>query len=439
MEAFLVVKSGNFMNIKHYLKKNVFASVGKILTVSSVTLLLLPIIIQKVGLDLYGIISLTLLFSGVSSLMDLGLSQAIVLLSGNDKITSNQVVTSAIYINITIITIVSIGFVFLNYLGVDFLGKNINLNDSEKYWLLVTSFLILVFMLLNNICKSILEANYFMHIVNFSLALFTPVLYITIYSLSFFTDNVSVYIITPLFITVCLFVFYVFFIKTKTNVKLVKVDKSHIKFVLKCSFRFLNLGIINSVIMPVMRYLFILMVADVGLYAIFDLSFKVAMLANSLIVSLSVPMFAVFSKMIKEKAKEMSKIAFNIFYISLVVYLVVLAGYHFFGEIILSYLRLSVSNLDVLYDLIYVLLISLGSVAVVEVFYRYFLGDNQLQKAFLMKLTVPITSVIFFFILSDVEIIYRFIYAYGISLIINALVIFCAFIIENSKQKQISV
>ena len=66
------------MNIKNYLKKNVFASIGKILTVSSVTLLLLPIIIQKIGLDLYGIISLTLLFSGVSSLIDLGLSQAIV-------------------------------------------------------------------------------------------------------------------------------------------------------------------------------------------------------------------------------------------------------------------------------------------------------------------------------------------------------------------------
>lgn len=427
------------MNIKNYLKKNVFASVGKILTVSSVTLLLLPIIIQKVGLDLYGIISLTLLFSGVSSLMDLGLSQAIVLLSGDKKITSNQVVTSAIYINLTIISVVSIGFILLNYFGVDFLGKNINLNESEKIWLLITAFLILVFMLLNNICKSILEANYFMHIVNFSLALFTPILYVTIFLLSFFTDNVSAYIITPLIITACLFVFYVIFIKTKTNVKLVKIDETHIKFVLKCSFRFLNLGIINSVIMPIMRYLFILMVADVGLYAIFDLSFKVAMLANSLIVSLSVPMFAVFSKLIKEKASEMSKIAFKIFYISLAVYFVIIIGFHFFGEIILSYLGLSVNHLDVLYDLIFVLLISLGSVAVVEVFYRYFLGDDQLYKAFLMKLSVPITSVIFYFLLSDVEIIYRFIYAYGLSLIINALIIFCAFLVENTKLKQVSI
>jgi hypothetical protein len=427
------------MNITNYLKKNVFASVGKMLTVSSVTLLLLPIIIQKVGLDLYGIISLTLLFSGASSLMDLGLSQAIVLLTGSKEISSNQVITSAIYINLTIISIVTVGFIILNYAGVDFLGKDINLKESEKYWLLITSFLILIFMLLNNICKSILEANYYMHIVNFSLATFTPVLYLTIYALSFFTNNISIYIVTPLLITVCLFVFYVVFIKTKTNIKLVKVNKIHIKAVLKCSFRFLNLGIINSVIMPIMRYLFILMVADVGMYAIFDLSFKVAMLANSLIVSLSVPMFAVFSKMIKEKASEMSKIAFKIFYISLGVYLLILVGYHFLGEFILSYLKLSVNHLDVLYDLIFVLLISLGSVAVVEVFYRYFLGDNQLYKAFLMKLTVPVISLLSFFILSDVEIIYRFIYAYGISLVVNAFVILFAFLVENTKLKEVSV
>jgi O-antigen/teichoic acid export membrane protein len=427
------------MNIKSYLKKNVFAAVGKILTVSSVTLLLLPIIIQKIGLDLYGVISLTLLFSGVSSLMDLGLSQAIVLLSGDKKISSNQVISSAIYINIIIISIVSVVFIMLNYLGVDFLGKNINLTSSEKYWLLFTGFLILIFMLLNNLCKSILEANYFMHVVNFSLALFTPILYITIYILSFFTDNVIVYILTPLVITALLFVFYVIFIKTKTDVTLIKVNKTHIKYVLRCSLKFLNLGVINSIIMPVMRYMFILMVADVGLYAIFDLSFKVAMLATSLIVSLSVPMFAVFAKLIKEKAVEMSKLAFKIFYISLLVYFAILVGYHFLGEEILSFLKLETENSGILYNLIYVLIISLGSVAVVEIFYRYFLGNNQLQKAFLMKLSVPITSVIFFFLLSEVDLIYRFIYAYALSLIISAIVIFCSFLIENSKLKKIKV
>ena len=172
------------MNITNYLKKNVFASVGKLLTVSSVTLLLLPIIIQKIGLDLYGIISLTLLFSGVSSLMDLGLSKAVVLLSGDKEISTNKVITVAIYLNVAIVVIISFVFIILNLLEIDLLGKNINLTTSEKYWLLITGFLILVFMLLNNLCKSILEANYFMHVVNLSLALFTPILYLSLIHIS---------------------------------------------------------------------------------------------------------------------------------------------------------------------------------------------------------------------------------------------------------------
>ena len=92
--------------------------------------------------------------------MDLGLSQAIVLLSGDDKITPNQVVTSAVYINLTIITVVSIGFVLLNYFGVDFLGKDINLNESEKFWLLVTSFLILIFIFFLKVFWNIFKCKY---------------------------------------------------------------------------------------------------------------------------------------------------------------------------------------------------------------------------------------------------------------------------------------
>jgi len=72
----------------------------------------------------------------------------------------------------------------------------------------------------------------------------------------------------------------------------------------------------------------------------------------------------------------------------------------------------------------------------VEIFYRYFLASNQLQKAFLMKASVPITLVIFFFLLSEVDLIYRFIYAFGLSCVISTIIIFCAFKIENKKLKR---
>lgn len=384
---------------------------------------------------MYGVLSLTLLFSGVSSLIDLGLSKAVVLLSGSDEISENQVVSSAFYINLFLIGLLSVVFIGLQLFSVDLLGSNLNIDATNKFIVLNTGFLLLILMLLNNLCRAILEANYLMHIVSMSLASYTPLLYLIIFTLSFLTTNTAIYIVLPLVITFLMFAFNLFYIRKKTKVRLIKVSIVDIKYVLKNTLGFLNIGLINSMVTPTMRYVFILMVADVGMYAIFDLSFKIAMLANSFIVSLATPMFAVFSKKIKTNGNEMVRLSFKIFYISTLMYILLLFGYYFLGSTILSFLDLAETNLDLLYNITFILIVALGSVAIVEVFYRFFMGAKQLTKAFLMKLIVPVCSVVFFLFLKEMSTIYRFMYAYGISLLISAVVIMVLFLMEN-KQKQ---
>ena len=52
-----------------------------------ITLIIVPIIISNIGLEYYGFISITLIFSGFSGVFDLGFSKLIViyLSQGNDK------------------------------------------------------------------------------------------------------------------------------------------------------------------------------------------------------------------------------------------------------------------------------------------------------------------------------------------------------------------
>ena len=288
-------------------------------------------------------------------------------------------------------------------------------------------------MLLNNLCRTILEAKYKMHVVNLVLAIYTPLLYLSIFILSFFTKQIIAFVLTPLILTLLMFAFNVIYLRLTTTIKLVKVAKTDIKFVLKKSLAFLNIGLINSMIMPIMRYVFVLLVADVALYGIFDLSFKIAMLANSFILSLATPMFAVFSKEIKANSKKMTQVAYKIFYISIAMYIAINIGYYFLGEFVLTFLSLEPQNLNLLYNITFLLILSLGTVAVVEIFYRFFLGNNQLKKAFLLKLIVPVLAVILFFVLKDVELIYRFIYAYGISLVISAILIAINFMFYRQK------
>lgn len=422
-------------NIATYLTKNFLVSSGKTVSTSLVTLLLLPLVIKKLGIDVYGIISIALMFSGISSLVDLGLSKAIILLCGKDKSQENTVVSSALCINLLIVGILTSVFILLQLCGVDLLGTDLNIETSNKTFVLNIGFMLLALMLLNNWCRAILEANYKMHVVNLTLGFYTPLLYASIYILSFFTDALPLFIITPLVLTLLMFLFNLFYIRRCTNVKVIKPTKKDIKFVFKKSIAFLNIGIVNSMVMPLMRYLFVLLVADVGLYAIFDLSFKIAMLANSFIISLASPMFAVFSSQIKGESKKMVQISYRIFFLSLLLYVLINAGFFSLGNFFLTFLRLETDHLELLFNISSVLIIALGSVAIVEIFYRYFLGNNQLKKAFFLKLIVPICAVLIFFLLPSLSEIYRLIYAYSISLIISALMIGICFIRDHQTLK----
>ncbi|WP_123803378.1 hypothetical protein [Flavivirga aquatica] len=424
-------------NITKYLKKNFLVSSSKTVVTSLVTLLLLPLIIERLGLKLYGIISLTLLFSGTSSLIDLGLSKAVILLS--NKTSENKIISSALYINLIIISILTIPFILLQLLSVDLLGSHLNIDKTNKFLILNTGFLLLTLMLLNNLCKAILESKYKVHIVNLTLAIYTPTLYTIIFVLSFFTEQCITYILTPFVLTLLMLLFNIIYIKQHTTIKIIKVTKKDLKHVIKKSLAFLNIGLINSMIMPIMRYAFVILVADVGLYAIFDLSFKIAMLANSFILSLATPMFAVFSKEIQENSRKMIQVSYRIFYISTALYLTTTLAYYLFGSYFLTFLNISSKNLDLLYNITFLLIISLGSVALVEIFYRYFLANNQLIKAFLLKLIVPIIGLMLFFVFKGIDLIYRFIYAYGTGLIISAIAIALSFMIYNKNKISIKI
>jgi len=420
-------------NITSYLKKNFFTSIAKIITVSLVTLVLLPLIIKKIGLELYGIVSLTLLFSGVSSVIDLGLSKAIIFLTGEKKNSENRVVSSALIITLILITIGLILLVILQLLYVDLLGSELNIEPKLKTLILNSGFLLLSLMLLNNLCKAILEANYLMHIVNIIYTAYTPTLYLSIFLLGIFTNNVIYYILTPLILTFLMLMVNILFIKLKTKVSICKVNFEDVKYVFKNSLGFLNLGLINSIVIPTIQYVFVLFVADVSLYAIFDLSFKIAILANSFIVSLAMPLFAVFSKEIKLKTTKMIDIALKVFYLSTSIYLIILIGFYFLGHYIFSYLELMKANTNLLYKITFILIFGIGSSGAVEVFYRYFMGAKKLKKAFLLKLIVPFSSLVFFLILYGFDYILRFSLAYTTSVILSSVAIIIFFASERKK------
>ena len=420
-------------NISKYLKKNFIVSLGKNVSGIATTLILLPIVIVRLGIESYGIISLTLLFSGVSSLADLGLSKAVVTLIGDRKVNDNRIVSAAVVINLILISIVICFFAISQLLSIRLLGNSLNINGGEETLLIYTSLFILILSVTNNLARSILEAKYLLHIVSLTFAIYSPLLYGTIIFLSFFTLNIKVFILVPLFVTMISLVFNIYFIKKKTSISLVKVKVMHIKYLFVNSLGFLNLGIVNSMVIPSLRYFYILKVSDTALYGILDLAFKIAQSINGIIISIASPMLAVFSNAKKEENHNLVKLSYKIFYISIAILIFSLFGYYLFGNYFIDFLKFNISYKELLYKVSFLLIFSIGLVSTIEIFARYFMGNKMIKKIFYLKLIIPVFGIFFYFCLFSLDYSYRIIIAYSCALVISSIATFISFYINSIK------
>ena len=423
----------NINNISKYLKKNFLVSLGKNVSGIATTLILLPIVMVRLGIENYGVISLTLLFSGVSSIADLGLSKAVVTLIGDRKVHENRIVTAAVVINVILICIVLCFFVISQLLSIRLLGNDLNINGGEETLLIYTSLFILILAVSNNLARSILEAKYLLHIVSLTFAIYSPLLYSTIIFLSFFTLNIKVFILVPLFVTILTLIFNIYVIKKNTSISLVKVKGTHIKYLLVNALGFLNLGLVNSLVTPSLRYFFILKVSDTALYGVLDLAFKIASSINGIIVSIATPMLAVFSNAKKEESNSLVKLSYKIFYISIVILIVLLTGYYIFGNYFIDYLKFNPSYKELLYKISFLLIFSIGLISSVEVFSRYFMGNKMIKKIFLLKLIIPVFGIFCYLCLFNLDYSYRIITAYSCALTISSIAIIISFYINSKK------
>ena len=80
------------------IKKSFFSGNAKTITVTICTLILLPIIINKIGIENYGILSLSMVFGGLFGSFELGISKTVTVLfsNSNDK-EKSQIFSNAFY------------------------------------------------------------------------------------------------------------------------------------------------------------------------------------------------------------------------------------------------------------------------------------------------------------------------------------------------------
>lgn len=365
------------INIKNYIKANLLSGLAKTSISLIISILAIPIIIEYIGLEKFGIISIVLIFSNVTGLFDIGLSRVLVTFS--HAFEKNIKYISAIYIINFIITffILTISIV-IYFLQINIFGTRLVINENSLVLLNFFAMLVLAMSIINNLFKSTLEAIFKLKYINIGLSIQLIFHYLSWLILAlnkasylsfFFISFMSIFVST---------LFYAFLIKDIVK-KFTKPNSKDYIFVIKKAYHFFKLGSINSIHLALNKYLLIQFIGDSRIIGIFELSTKLSVVFNNIYSYISTPFFSLTNLYNNESRREelILLIRKTILYLSFISMCIII-GYNIFNKYIIFYFYNEYDN--IIYNVLNIILIGYLITSTFEIIQKYYMGLGEVKK-----------------------------------------------------------
>ena len=118
------------MKLSAYLKKSITTGLGNSVGSALISIVFIPLIIQKIGMEKYGIWALFFIFIGISSTADLGLSKSLVYFipKQTTKEDVNEVYSAGFFVNSLMVLFVGVVGIIVYWSGVNVWGNNESLS-----------------------------------------------------------------------------------------------------------------------------------------------------------------------------------------------------------------------------------------------------------------------------------------------------------------------
>lgn len=410
------------MNLSDYLKKSVSTGLGKSLGSTLIAVIFIPLIIYRIGIENYGIWMLLVIFMGISSVADIGLSKSLVYFLPRQKSQEdiNEMYSAGFFLNSFSVLLVAVfGFiVFIS--GVNVWGANAPIPYETGRLLLVSGLIIAACSLATTFYRFVLEALYKIYIVNVGFLLLTALNYISIYLLSFVTDKIEHFILA----TTAIYIFMLFFhwaiVRTKLNVSLHVPRLATIRKMAKYSFGFFIVGSFFTITDSANRYLIIFFGGSAATYGIFDVALKVAFMGFSCLQSFAAPLFSLFANYGEDRMSEIKHILNRSFFWLSGVYVAGCLLFLIFGRYALD--MFFGKNSPELFSASLILVLGITFFGIAEPCHRALLALGHLRLVFKINAVQLVTNFLFIAIFADLEPLYRLSLAYSLSWAVTAAV-----------------
>ena len=375
-------------SLNKYLTDSFLISTIKTIIVGISTIILLPLVIQKIGFDNFGLISLVVLFGGAHALFDFGLTKTATLLIGKEKNLGqrNSIFSDILFATFLVCVVLGLALYLLIKLDFEIYGST---DAPGINRIVVLSYLYLISVLFTGIISATLEVWYlisWVYVAQAVVSLLTNVLLLLFSSLDFLFFAP---VIGQLF--GLLLLMFILFYKTKMQLVIPRVTK--VVSIFRVALKFLVANAAASVVLPANKYMIITLTGDPVYIGMFEVSHRIVNVARGLLNSISQPLYGIVANMGSDEFTKISKITIRLSFIIFGAYVVGNLLFSLVGEKIVKYID---QDYEELYDLVRILLKFVVFSAVAEPFYRLLMGLSKLRTlALLSWLTVLINAIIY--------------------------------------------
>ena len=307
---------------KKYLIKSTFSGLSNHLISILITLFSIPFIVKNIGMEAYGLWVLSLIFVELAAFALFGMDKALVLSLSNKRFKDRhkEILGSVTLLQFGIIFLASIFTFFIIQFNISLFGKALDVSSDLFITLIISGLIIFIAQLLSSTFKAILEANLRIDLVNLSNLLLTFALYSSVLIASFYNLNISdiLQITALIYSLICLINLTLVYKFTRLRICFPKwLD---VKEFLNLSKEFFALNVLNSSVLPVNKYFFLLIIGDLKFQGILDIIFRITFAAQALLSAFSAPLFSYFSRLGTENLIRVDNMVLKFIVILLALY-----------------------------------------------------------------------------------------------------------------------
>ena len=252
----------------------------------------LPLIIANLGLEAYGSWAVLGVFVGVASLLDLGMSKALVFLIPRLERPAGTWLSAAVCVCVAATTLVAGIIVVLVATEVPLFGEHIAKQPGLTVWLACAGVVVLFCQVLTTLARALLESRCRAHWVNAGFASFTAAYYLAGLLASWWLADVRFVIGISAGIYVLALAAHLQLLWRSGPLGWQWPERTTLVALVRVSGRTLAVDLPSIAYLPVLMWIFMLVANSGSAYGVFDIATRIATLCGTALASLSVPFYA---------------------------------------------------------------------------------------------------------------------------------------------------